>query len=92
VKNSTHETDDWGIVMGHAYTVAGVKTLSNGERLIKARNPWGRESYRGAYGATSEKWTSKLAAEVPDATNADDGYIYLPVAQFKVSFASFAVN
>ena len=85
-------TDDWGIVLGHAYTIAGVKTLSNGTRLIRARNPWGQDEYKGDYGCDSEKWTDKLVKEVPDAKNHDDGYIYLPVEQFKVSFRAIDVN
>eukprot|EP00354_Favella_ehrenbergii_P003146 CAMPEP_0170456898 /NCGR_PEP_ID=MMETSP0123-20130129/4373_1 /TAXON_ID=182087 /ORGANISM="Favella ehrenbergii, Strain Fehren 1" /LENGTH=251 /DNA_ID=CAMNT_0010720517 /DNA_START=217 /DNA_END=971 /DNA_ORIENTATION=- len=74
----TH-TDDWGIVKGHAYTIAGVKVLSDGTKLIRARNPWGKDSYMGDFGATSELWTDSFADEVPDAKNADDGYIYLPI-------------
>ena len=84
--------DKWGIVQSHAYTVAGRVTLKNGEKLVRIRNPWGKDSYRGQYGADSPKWTSALEKEVPDAKNADDGYEYLPIAQFKVSFERLAAN
>lgn len=85
-------TDDWGIVMGHAYTIAGIKTLSDGTKLIRARNPWGKDEYKGDFGCDSEKWTDKLVNEVPDAKNHEDGYIYVPIQQFKVSFRAINVN
>jgi len=31
------------LAKNHAYTVLGVKTLSNGTKLIQIRNPWGSE-------------------------------------------------
>ena len=86
------DTDKWGMVLGHAYTVAGFKQLSNGDKLIKARNPWGRDSYRGDYGSDSKLWTKQLVREVPDAKDDEDGYVYMPVKQFKVSFATIDAN
>lgn len=89
---SDSKKDKWGIVQSHAYTVAGRVTLSTGEKLVRIRNPWGRDSYRGQFGADSPKWTSALEKEVPDAKNSDDGYEYLPINQFKVSFERLAAN
>lgn len=37
------------LAKNHAYSVLGVKTLSNGTRLIKVRNPWGSERYSGPW-------------------------------------------
>ena len=89
---SDKHNDKWGIVMSHAYTVIDALTLSNGMQLVKLRNPHASDCYRGAYGAESPLWTEKLKKEIPDATNADDGYIYLPKEQVKASFASIGIN
>lgn len=32
-----------GLVQGHAYAVLGAYELSDGTRLIKTANPWGRD-------------------------------------------------
>jgi hypothetical protein len=38
------------LYFNHAYTILKLVTLeSNGQRLIKFRNPWGLEKYTGAY-------------------------------------------
>jgi len=52
------------LVLGHAYTLLGVQKLSDGVRLIKLRNPWGEDSWKGDYGWKSEKWTPELLKEV----------------------------
>mmetsp|Transcript_16325 Transcript_16325/g.20695 ORF Transcript_16325/g.20695 Transcript_16325/m.20695 type:complete len:211 (-) Transcript_16325:1267-1899(-) len=92
-----HDTDadPWGIVLGHAYTIAGVKILSDGTRLVRARNPWGKDSFRGQYGATASAYTpnwSTFVAEVPDAENEDDGYVYMTPDQVRVSFKRLSAN
>ena len=43
------EKNSCGLSTGHSYVVLSAKKLSNGERLIKLRNPWGEESYKCAY-------------------------------------------
>ena len=91
-KGSDTHNDPWGVVLGHAYTVAGTVILPDMTRLIKARNPWGKDAYIGRYGADSPQWTSVNLASVPDAQDFGDGYIYLPVDQFKMSFRQIAVN
>ena len=89
--SDTHN-DPWGVVLGHAYTVAGTVILPDKTKLIKARNPWGKDAYIGRYGGDSPQWTPANLAAVPDAQDFDDGYIYLPVDQFKMSFRQIAVN
>ena len=44
--NDSNEND---IAFGHAYSVIGVATLKNGTRLVKVRNPWGVEGYKGTW-------------------------------------------
>ena len=33
-------------------------------KLIKLRNPWGRETYKGPFSDMSKKWSNKLKEEV----------------------------
>lgn len=52
------------LVTGHAYSMLGAVQLSNGQKLLKMRNPWGTEKYAGAYSDDDSRWTSSLKAEV----------------------------
>lgn len=44
-------------VPGHAETILGTVKLSNGQKLMKMRNPWGSYKYSGPYSAKSSLWT-----------------------------------
>lgn len=33
-----------------------------------------------------------MVAQIPDINDDEDGYIYVPIAQFKVSFGGMSVN
>lgn len=37
-------------------------------------------------------WTDELKKEIPEAENDEDGYVFLPVEQFKVSFSRISIN
>lgn len=57
-------TDDYcGLQLGHAYVVLETKQLSNGARVVKVRNPWGREMYYCGYSDDSPLWTPELRKE-----------------------------
>lgn len=80
-----------GLVLGHVYTLLGAKELSNGQKLIKCRNPWSKEEYTGAYKDSDPIWdtastgipNSTLKDEVDGFVNANDGVFYMPVDLFK---------
>ena len=38
-----------GLAKSHAYTVIGVNTLSDGTQLVRIRNPWGSEDFKGRW-------------------------------------------
>ena len=42
----TPPPDSVNLIAGHAYTVVGVKTNSDGTRSLVVRNPWGIDGYR----------------------------------------------
>ena len=81
-----------GLTMGHAFTVLGTKKLSNGVRLVKIRNPWGQETYKGDWGDNSSKWTPALAKEVGLKKNMKDGIFYMAIEDFKTMFESTEIS
>ena len=53
-----------GLAMSHAYTVLGVvevndRTYNKSERLVKLRNPWGKETYKGPWCDSCHEWTDE---------------------------------
>ena len=70
-----------GIVGCHAYTLTGVFKLSNGQNLIKLRNPWGSGEWIGDWSDSSKKWTDALKKEV-GLKVANDGIFYMSFQDF----------
>ena len=72
--------------MGHAYTVLGTKVLTdaNGNKikLVKIRNPWGTEDYKGAYSDNSDKWTPALRTQAGSVIK-NDGEFFMPIDDYK---------
>lgn len=89
--NHDNKTDN-GLSMGHAYTVLGTETLSNGTRLVKIRNPWGVEGYKGDWSDTSDKWTAADKKKVGLVNNKKDGIFFMAVEDFHKSFADTQIN
>jgi len=52
-----------GLVDGHAYSVITVLQLSNGDRVLGLRNPWGAVEWTGAYSDDWSGWTEQLRME-----------------------------
>ncbi|KAL8653331.1 MAG: hypothetical protein Q9226_003894 [Calogaya cf. arnoldii] len=50
--------EEKGIVVGHAYSVMEARELDD-LRLLKIRNPWGKQGWEGPWGDGSEEWTAK---------------------------------
>lgn len=95
-------TNSLGVAFMHAYTVLGTETLSNGQRLVRMRNPWGEERYEGPYydykydwkaGQVYESnyWTQSLKDEL-DYVQADDGMWYIRIEDFVWSFSDSTAN
>lgn len=56
-----------GIEEGHAYVVMEARTLKNGTRLVKLRNPWGKTKkgiWEGAWSDGSKEWTTEAQEEL----------------------------
>ena len=83
--NDTMTNKD-GLVLGHAFTVLGTHTLSNKQRLVKIRNPWGTEKFKGAWSDNSALWTQKLMDEVGLKKNMKDGIFYMAIEDYAKQF------
>ncbi|KAK3940192.1 calpain-D [Diplogelasinospora grovesii] len=56
-----------GISEGHAYVVMEARTLKDGTRLLKLRNPWGKTKkgiWEGAWSDGSKEWTTEVQEEL----------------------------
>ncbi|KAK3323026.1 hypothetical protein B0H66DRAFT_602440 [Apodospora peruviana] len=56
-----------GITEGHAYVVMEARTLKDGTRLVKLRNPWGKTKkgiWEGAWSDGSKEWTTEAQEEL----------------------------
>lgn len=70
-----------GLQNAHAYSLLDVITIQ-GTQLVKIRNPWSAEGYKGAW---SDKDTKRWTAANLKAANhklANDGIFFMPLAQF----------
>jgi hypothetical protein len=71
-----------GLANGHAYSVIGVKELSNGTKLVVMRNPWGSEGFTGDWSDGSALWTDELKEEA-GWEQKNDGKFFMSVADYK---------
>lgn len=84
-----------GLYYGHAYSVFGAYTLSNGTKLIKVRNPHGKDSYTGAWSDSDTKsWDSIPAAEKNElyVNDEDDGVFFMEYGTYYVSFNNTSIT
>ncbi len=61
--SSDTTVNDCGLAQNHAYVVLSAIELSNGDKVVKMRNPWGYERYTCDYADDSDKWTPELRKE-----------------------------
>lgn len=81
ISTSFNDDNRVGLVSGHAYTMLGVHTYK-GERLVKCRNPWGQEEYKGPWGdQDTRKWTAE-AKKALGHERKNDGTFFVPYSTF----------
>ena len=81
-----------GVANSHAYTVLGTDKLSNGQMLVKVRNPWGgynsgygsSEKFQGDWSDNSNLWTDEFRAEV-DYVNKKNGEWFISAEDYHES-------
>lgn len=72
--------NDEGLVNGHAYVVQHVAETSDGLKMVRLRNPWGKDSYHGKYSdhsTASADWTPELRTELNYSPDEHDGVIWM---------------
>ena len=77
------KVNDCGLTASHAYTVLKAIELKSGERLVKVRNPVGKETYTCAFGDESPLWTPEKRIEAgatPQAVN--EGIFFMTVEDY----------
>ena len=75
-----------GLATGHAYTLIGAQEY-NGVKLIKIRNPWGSESYKGKWSDDDkDMWTQDAQTKLKHTMNKEDGIFYVPLDRYKTLF------
>ena len=66
----------------HAYPILGTAVLSrNGTRLIKLRNPWSIEYYKGPYSDLSDELT-QLDREELDHEDSNEGIFLIRIEEY----------
>lgn len=73
---TVNEKDKRGIEGGHAYTILEAETIPDGTRLVKVRNPWGKNEWEGDWSDRSTKWTDELKSFLKHEDK-DDGIFWI---------------
>ncbi len=87
--------DPNGLVLGHAYTVIGVVQLedSNRTKILKIRNPHGKDSWKGPWSDNDERWQQGNNAELAKfRVDRGDGIIHMDLDTFMTSFSECAIS
>ena len=75
--------NECGLSNNHAYVVLGAKELSNGDKVVKMRNPWGYERYKCAYSDDSDLWTPELRQEAGATESVvNDGMFFMKLEDY----------
>ncbi|XP_075927479.1 calpain-9-like [Petromyzon marinus] len=85
-----------GLVMGHAYAVLGVDSVTvNGSRvrLLRLRNPWGYQEYSGSWNDCSPEWNAVSCEEKERLRlqREDDGEFWMSWCDFVHCFSNVEI-
>jgi len=88
---------DTGIVGMHAYSLLSAHEVTHkgsSLKLMKLRNPWGRQEWNGAWSDKSQEWkdaTDDLKKEL-NFRDADDGIFFMTFEDFLIHFMCVCVS
>jgi len=89
------QAPETGLIPGHAYTFIAAKSLSNGEKLVHIRNPWGAVEWKGDWSDYSPLWTRELRQELGDEfadnNSPDDGAFWMSYTDMLKHFSGINV-
>lgn len=82
--------NDVGLAMGHAYTTLGVVTVTDAAgvstKLVKLRNPWGSEKYKGPWCDSCKEWTAETEKQA-GLMKSNDGVFFIPIKIYQKQVA-----
>ena len=89
---SNSENNQWGIVLGHQYTLIGGYEVG-GKRIIKLRNPWGSHDYKAWNSSCSvyDGISDSVREQLGCTQNQSIGIFCTTLDIFKQSYGSFSV-
>lgn len=90
----------FGLVKQHAYTLIGTAFYKDPQgkthRLVKIRNPWGKEVYNGPWSDNSAEMTANngdALTKLKHNSNTRDGIFYQDIATFRSTmYVSTIIN
>ena len=83
-----------GLPSQHSFAMLGVKeiqTIRGNIRLIKLRNPWGKNEWTGDWSFISNLWTIGLRKELEMGVEKTDGVFFISIEDFIKNFGSGAI-
>lgn len=84
-----------GLQDGHVYSVLDAVKLTDADGqnhdLLKMRNPWSSEGYKGPWGDQDPRWTPAMMAKY-GMTKANDGVFFMPATTLKKAFDYLTVG
>lgn len=81
-----------GLIMGHAYSVTAIETLSDGTRLVRIRNPWGTVEWTGGWSDTSTRWNRFPEDKERLFNKSDDGEFWMSMQDFCRNWTSLEIT
>lgn len=72
-----------GLVSGHAYSINKVQKTSQGDVLVRLRNPWGQGEWKGKWCDSDPAWTDALKREMGQSDR-EDGMFWYVVARARL--------
>jgi hypothetical protein len=81
---------DDGLITGHAYGFLNTYTDGKSVQLLKLRNPWGDDEWKGAYSKGSKEWTPELKAAIGEEKGDQKGSFWISSKDFFANFGQIA--
>ncbi|EAR98363.2 calpain family cysteine protease (macronuclear) [Tetrahymena thermophila SB210] len=93
-----HILNEMGLVSSHAYSLLGAYILEDASKtkIIKLRNPWGKDEWNGKFSRKDEKFWESINKELKkklgyQKSKDDEGIIFMQFEDFFKNFADLQV-
>ncbi|KAJ8314394.1 hypothetical protein KUTeg_008955 [Tegillarca granosa] len=81
--------NECGLVGGHAYSLTGAARVGD-VCLVRVRNPWGKQEWKGPWCDGSPEWDSVPPGSV-EQVNKEDGEFYMALDHFLYYFSNVTI-